>query len=66
VLAQAIVRQGMQNVAAGADPLQVRRSIERAVDEVVDYIRSIATEVSGRTRSRVWRRSRPATRRSAT
>src|SRR4051812_19224185 len=48
VLAQAIVRQGMKNVAAGADPLQVRRGIERAVDQVVEYIRSIATEVTGK------------------
>src|SRR6201991_3096268 len=48
VLAQAIVRQGMKNVAAGADPLQVRRGIEAAVDRVVEYIRSIASDVSGK------------------
>ena len=48
VLAQAIVRQGMKNVAAGADPLRIRRGIEMAVDQVVEYIRSIATEVSGK------------------
>src|ERR1700742_4157714 len=48
VLAQAIVRQGMKNVAAGADPLRIRRGIEYAVDRVVEYIHSIAAEVSGK------------------
>src|ERR1700750_38426 len=48
VLAQAIVRQGMKNVAAGADPLRVRRGIEHAVDAVVEYIRSVAADVSGK------------------
>src|SRR5215212_4714213 len=35
VLAQAIVRQGLKNVAAGADPLGLKRGIETAVDAVV-------------------------------
>src|SRR3954449_9525097 len=48
VLAQAIVRQGMKNVAAGADPLRIRRGIEAAVDQVVEHIRSIAADVSGK------------------
>jgi chaperonin GroEL len=48
VLAQAIVRQGMKNVAAGADPLRIRRGIEAAVDRVVEHIRSIASGVSGK------------------
>jgi chaperonin GroEL len=48
VLAQAIVRQGLKNVAAGADPLRVRRGIEHAVDAVVEYIRSVAADVSGK------------------
>ena len=36
VLAQAIVRQGLKNVAAGANPLGLKRGIENAVDQVVD------------------------------
>ncbi len=36
VLAQAIVRQGLKNVAAGANPLALKRGIEKAVDEVVN------------------------------
>ena len=36
VLAQAIVRQGLKNVAAGANPLALKRGIEKAVEQVVD------------------------------
>ena len=48
VLAQAIVRQGLKNVAAGANPLAVKRGIEKAVDQVVDNIASQSKEVSGK------------------
>src|ERR671938_1443 len=48
VLAQIIVRQGLKNVAAGANPLGLRRGIERAVDSVVDNIRDQAQEISGK------------------
>jgi chaperonin GroEL len=48
VLAQAIVRQGLKNVTAGANPLGLKRGIERAVEAVVENIRSQATEVSGK------------------
>jgi chaperonin GroEL len=48
VLAQAIVRQGLKNVAAGANPLALKRGIERAVDQVVESIKSQSKEVSGK------------------
>jgi chaperonin GroEL len=48
VLAQAIVRQGMKNVAAGANPLGLKRGIEHAVDQVVENIGKQAKEVSGK------------------
>src|ERR687884_161284 len=48
VLAQAIVRQGLKNVAAGANPLALKRGIEKAVDQVVADIRSQSKEVSGK------------------
>ncbi|HEX5308159.1 MAG TPA: chaperonin GroEL [Solirubrobacteraceae bacterium] len=48
VLAQAIVRQGLKNVAAGANPLALKRGIEKAVDQVVANIASEAKEVSGK------------------
>jgi chaperonin GroEL len=49
LLAQTIVRQGLKNVAAGANPLALRRGIEKAVEEVVDNLRSKQSkEVSGK------------------
>src|SRR5881296_1525149 len=48
VLAQAIVRQGLKNVAAGANPLGLKRGIERAVDDVVADIEKQSKEVSGK------------------
>jgi chaperonin GroEL len=39
VLAQAMVRQGMKNVAAGANPMALKRGIEVAVDKVVEHLR---------------------------
>src|SRR5687767_2145224 len=48
VLAQTIVRQGLKNVTAGANPIALRRGIERAVDQVVEDIRSQSKEISGK------------------
>src|ERR1700721_3973680 len=48
VLAQAIVRQGLKNVAAGANPLALTRGTERAVDQVVKNIASQSTPVSAK------------------
>src|ERR1035441_4690332 len=48
VLAQAIVKQGLKNVAAGANPLALKRGIEKAVDEVVKNIATQSKEVSGK------------------
>ena len=48
VLAQSIVRTGLKNVAAGANPLALKKGIEIAVDQVVEHIRSQAKEISGK------------------
>src|SRR5512134_1158357 len=48
VLAQRIVRDGLKNVAAGANPLALKRGIEKAVDQVVDQIQKVSTEISGK------------------
>ena len=45
VLAQAIVREGLKVVAAGASPLSVKKGIDKAVEAVVTEIRAIATPV---------------------
>ncbi|GIU93694.1 MAG: molecular chaperone GroEL [Gaiellaceae bacterium] len=48
VLAQAIVREGLKNVAAGANPMALKRGIEKAVDAVVENLKEQSTEVSGK------------------
>ncbi|MGK2937574.1 MAG: chaperonin GroEL [Solirubrobacteraceae bacterium] len=48
VLAQAIVRQGLKNVTAGANPLALKRGIERAVNSVVENIGKQAKTVGGK------------------
>ncbi|WP_294647225.1 chaperonin GroEL [uncultured Rothia sp.] len=45
VLAQALVREGLRNVAAGADPLSLKRGIEKAVEAVTEALLSSAKEV---------------------
>src|SRR5450756_2118532 len=48
LLAQAIVREGLKNVAAGANPMAIKRGIERAVDAAVAEIKNISKEISGK------------------
>lgn len=45
VLAQAIVREGLRNVAAGANPMDLKRGIDKAVSKVVEGIKAQAEEV---------------------
>ena len=47
VLAQAIVREGMRNVAAGSNPTIIKRGIDKAVEAAIAEIRRIATPVEG-------------------
>ncbi|MEZ5231902.1 MAG: chaperonin GroEL [Acidimicrobiales bacterium] len=48
VLAWAMVREGLRNVAAGANPMSLKKGIEAAVAAAVDSIKSQAVEVEGR------------------
>jgi chaperonin GroEL len=48
VLAQAIVREGLKNVAAGANPMGLKRGIETAVDQVVEALKKQSKEISGK------------------
>jgi chaperonin GroEL len=48
VLAQAMVREGLRNVAAGANPMALKRGIEKATQAVADELLSSATEVETR------------------
>src|SRR5947207_7121623 len=47
VLAQAIIREGSRNVAAGANPMALKRGIDKAVDAVIAEIKSLSRPVSG-------------------
>src|SRR4026207_387484 len=48
VLAQAIFREGLKNVTAGANPMALRRGIDRAVANVVEQLRSISVPTAGK------------------
>jgi chaperonin GroEL len=48
VLAQAIVREGLKNVAAGANPMALKRGIEKAVEAVVEDLKKQSKEISGK------------------
>jgi chaperonin GroEL len=45
VLAQALVREGLRNVAAGANPMALKKGIEKAVESVTEYLLSTAKDV---------------------
>ncbi|NCV07911.1 MAG: molecular chaperone GroEL, partial [Actinobacteria bacterium] len=48
VLAQAMVKEGLRNLAAGAQPMDIKQGIEAAVDAVSENLRKQATPVSGK------------------
>jgi chaperonin GroEL len=48
VLAQAIFREGLKNVTAGANPMELKRGIERAVETVVEELRKLSVPSAGR------------------
>ncbi len=48
VLAQAIFREGLKNVTAGANPMAIKRGIDKAVSAVVDELKKVSTPTAGR------------------
>ena len=48
LLAQAIIREGLKNVTAGANPMMIRNGIKVAVDKAVEELRSISKQVEGK------------------
>ena len=48
VLAEAIFREGVKNVTAGANPMELKRGIDRSVEKVLEYLESISVPVEGR------------------
>jgi len=53
VLAQAIVREGLRNVAAGANPMELKRGIEQAVEAVVGFIAGMAEPIAATDHDRI-------------
>ena len=48
VLAQAMIKEGVKNVAAGADPMAIKRGMDKALAVAVDEIKKISSEVNGK------------------
>ncbi len=48
VLAQSIIKEGVKNVAAGSDPMSVKRGIDKAVEAAVKELKSISSDVNGK------------------
>ncbi len=48
LLAQAIIKEGVRNVAAGGDPLAIKRGIDKTVEEAVKSLKEISSEINGK------------------
>ena len=48
VLAQSMIKEGVKNVAAGADPMAVKRGMDKAVDVAVKELKKISSEIDGK------------------
>ena len=48
VLAQAIIKEGVKNVAAGGDPMAIKRGIDKAVETAVEGLKEISSEINGK------------------
>ena len=48
VLAQSMIKEGVKNVAAGADPMAIKRGIDKAVNKAVEGLKEISSDVNGK------------------
>ena len=48
VLAQSMIKEGVKNVAAGADPMSIKRGIDKAVNTAVNELKNISSDVNGK------------------
>ena len=48
VLAQAVTREGLKNVAAGANPMDIKRGMDKAVDAVIEKLAKMAVKINGK------------------
>ncbi len=45
ILGQSIIKEGMKNIAAGANPIEIKRGLEKASKKIIDYLRKKSVEV---------------------
>lgn len=57
VIAQALITEGLKNITAGANPMEVKRGIQAATDKIVEELKKHSTPVSGNKTSRKSARS---------
>ena len=48
VLAQAIIKEGVKNVAAGGDPMSIKRGMDKAVNTAVEALKGISSPINGK------------------
>ena len=48
VLAQSLIKEGVKNVAAGGDPMAIKRGIDKAVEVAVEGLKAISSEINGK------------------
>ncbi len=48
ILAQAIFGEGLKNVTAGTNPMGIRRGVDKAVNQVVEFLENLSTETKGK------------------
>ena len=48
VLAQSMIKEGVKNVAAGADPMAIKRGIDKAVDAAVEGLKEVSSDINGK------------------
>ncbi len=48
VLAQSMIKEGVKNVAAGADPMAIKRGIDKAVETAIDELKKISSDIDGK------------------
>ena len=48
VLAQSMIKEGVKNVAAGADPMSIKRGMDKAVNKAVEALKGISSQVNGK------------------
>jgi len=66
VLAQAIIQEGLKNVEAGANPLAIKRGIEKGVEKIVDHLKKTSKKLPPKRKLPRWQLLQPKTKKLET